>query len=113
MSRTPRQIAAGNLSWRTPVRNRDQLGDLSANLEMAVALERLRREEAAALRLDGELQAARTVQEYLFPRVAPTLDGATVSIEVVRPRKLAVVRRQVLFGAVASARLGPSVDVSS
>lgn len=79
LSRGARQIAAGNFAWRTPVRSRDQLGDLSAHFnEMAIALERLKREEAAALKVESDLQAARTVQEYLFPRVAPVLRGATV-----------------------------------
>jgi sigma-B regulation protein RsbU (phosphoserine phosphatase) len=80
LSRAARQIAAGNLGWRTPVRSQDQLGDLSSNFnQMAIALERLKTEEAAALRVESELEAARTVQQYLFPRVAPVVRGATVS----------------------------------
>jgi serine phosphatase RsbU (regulator of sigma subunit) len=74
------QIAGGNLAWRTPVRSKDQLGDLSCRFnEMATALERLHKEEAAALRIESELQVARNVQEYLFPRAAPVVCGATVS----------------------------------
>ena len=46
---------------------------------MAIALERLKKEEAAALRVESELQVARSVQEYLYPRVVPPLRGATVS----------------------------------
>jgi serine phosphatase RsbU (regulator of sigma subunit) len=80
LSGAARQIAGGNFAWRTPVRTKDQLGDLICNFnEMAIALERLQREEAAKLRLDSELQVARTVQDYLFPRVVPVLFGATVS----------------------------------
>jgi serine phosphatase RsbU (regulator of sigma subunit) len=80
LSGAARQIAGGNFAWRTPVRNTDQLGDLSCNFnEMAIALERLKKEEAAALRAESELQAARSVQEYLYPRVVPLLRGATVA----------------------------------
>ncbi len=75
-----RQIARGNFAWRTPVRGKDQLGDLSRSFnEMVIALERLHREEAAALRIESELQVARSVQEYLFPRVPPVARGVTVS----------------------------------
>jgi len=75
-----RQISRGNFAWRLPVRRKDQLGDLSCRFnEMAIALERLHKEEAAALRTESELQVARSVQEYLFPRVAPVLRGVTVA----------------------------------
>jgi serine phosphatase RsbU (regulator of sigma subunit) len=62
------------------VRSKDQLGDLSCNFnEMAIALERLQKEEAVALRIESELQVARSVQQYLFPRVVLMMRGATVS----------------------------------
>jgi sigma-B regulation protein RsbU (phosphoserine phosphatase) len=62
------------------VRGKDQLGDLSCNFnEMAMALEQLQKDEAARLRLDSELQIARSVQQYLYPHEAPILRGATVS----------------------------------
>jgi serine phosphatase RsbU (regulator of sigma subunit) len=80
LSGAARQIASGNFAWRTPVRGNDQLGDLNCNVnEMASALERLQGEEAAALRIESELQVARSVQEYLYPRVIPVLRGATVA----------------------------------
>jgi serine phosphatase RsbU (regulator of sigma subunit) len=80
LSGAARQIAGGNFAWRTPVRSEDQLGDLSCNFnKMASALERLQREEAATLRIESELQVARSVQEYLYPRVIPVLRGATVA----------------------------------
>ncbi len=80
LSGAARQIAGGNFAWRMPVRSEDQLGDLSCNFnEMAIALERLQSEEAAALRIESELQVARSVQEYLYPRVIPVLRGATVA----------------------------------
>jgi sigma-B regulation protein RsbU (phosphoserine phosphatase) len=56
------------------------MGELVGSFnEMAISLERLQKEEAAKLRLESELQVARSVQEYLYPRVAPALPGATVS----------------------------------
>ena len=56
------------------------MGDLVCSFnEMAIALERLQKEEAAKLRIESELQVARSVQEYLYPRVVPVLRGATVS----------------------------------
>src|SRR5260370_32092302 len=80
LSSAARQIAGGNFAWRTPVRGKGQLGDLSSNVnEMAAALEDLQKEEAVRLRLESELQVARTVQQYLYPRVAPALHGATGS----------------------------------
>jgi serine phosphatase RsbU (regulator of sigma subunit) len=80
LSSAARQIGGGNFAWRTPVRSKGQLGGLVRNFnEMAIALERLQKEEAASLRLESELQLARTVQEYLYPRVVPVLPGATVS----------------------------------
>jgi sigma-B regulation protein RsbU (phosphoserine phosphatase) len=80
LSGAARQIASGNFAWRTPVRNEGQLGDLICNFnEMAIALEQLQKEETARLQFESELQVARSVQEYLYPRAVPVLPGATVS----------------------------------
>jgi serine phosphatase RsbU (regulator of sigma subunit) len=80
LSSTARQIAGGNFGWRTPVRSKGQLGDLSCNFnEMAIALEQFQKDEAARLRLESELQVAQKVQQYLYPRIAPVLPGGTVS----------------------------------
>jgi serine phosphatase RsbU (regulator of sigma subunit) len=80
LSATARQIALGDFAWTTPVRGNDQLADLSSSFnEMAVSLERLKQEEAAALRIEGELHVARNVQQYLFPRAAPAVDGLTIA----------------------------------
>jgi HAMP domain-containing protein len=81
LSCAARQIARGNFAWRTPERG-GQLGDLVQSFnQMSVALERLRREEA-------ELQVAHTVQNYLFPRVAPAIPGVTVSGQTVEARMI-------------------------
>jgi len=80
LSCAARKIASGDFGWRTPVRSQDQVGELVGSFnEMAISLERLQKEEAAKLRLESELQVARSVQEYLYPRVAPVLPGASVS----------------------------------
>ncbi len=80
LSRAARQIASGNFAWRSPMRNKGQLGDLVCSFnEMAIALEQLQKEEAARLTLESELRVARNVQEYLYPRVAPVLRRASVS----------------------------------
>jgi serine phosphatase RsbU (regulator of sigma subunit) len=80
LSGAARQISRGNFAWRTPVRGADQLGSLSRRFnEMAISLERLQSEQAAALRIESELQVARTVQGYLFPGAAPAVNGVTVA----------------------------------
>ncbi|MCU1338603.1 MAG: hypothetical protein JWO19_4184 [Bryobacterales bacterium] len=89
LSNAARQIAGGNFAWRTPVRSKGQLGDLIGNFnEMAIALERLQKDEAARLRVESELQVAHSVQEYLFPRLVPVLRGATVSARTLAARMI-------------------------
>jgi serine phosphatase RsbU (regulator of sigma subunit) len=89
LSTSARQIAAGNFAWRTPVRSNDQLGTLTSNFnDMATSLERLQREEAAKLQLDDDIRAAHRVQQYLFPRVAPSMRGATVSGRTLAARSI-------------------------
>jgi serine phosphatase RsbU (regulator of sigma subunit) len=90
LSGAARQIAGGNFAWRTPVRSKGQLGDLICNFnEMAIALEQFQKDETARLRLEGELRVAQSVQQYLYPRVAPVLRGATVSGRTLAARTIA------------------------
>jgi len=90
LSSASRQIAGGNFGWRTPVRSKGQLGDLICNFnEMAIALEQFQKDEAARLRLESELQVAQRVQQYLYPRVAPVLRGATISGRTLAARTIA------------------------
>ena len=89
LSGSARQIARGNFAWRMPVRSKGQLGDLAYNFnEMAIALERSQKDEAVRLRFESELQVARSVQEYLYPRVIPKLNGATTSGRTVAARTI-------------------------
>jgi len=90
LSSASRQIAGGNFGWRTPVRSKGQLGDLICNFnEMAIALEQFQKDETARLRLESELQVAQRVQQYLYPRVAPVLRGATISGRTLAARTIA------------------------
>jgi serine phosphatase RsbU (regulator of sigma subunit) len=74
------QIAVGNFDYRTPVRRNDQLSDLARGFnDMAAGLKRLQQEELARQRLESEMDLARKVQNHLYPRSAPQLQGATVS----------------------------------
>jgi serine phosphatase RsbU (regulator of sigma subunit) len=89
LSSAARRIASGNFAWRTPVRSKDQMGELVGSFnEMAISLERLQKEEAAKLRLESELQVARSVQQHLFPRAAPVLRGASVAGRTLEARTI-------------------------
>jgi serine phosphatase RsbU (regulator of sigma subunit) len=89
LSSAARQIANGNFAWRTPVRNQGQLSDLVGSFnEMAIALERLQKEEAARVRLESELQVARSVQQHLFPHEVPVLRGATIAGRTLQARTI-------------------------
>lgn len=80
LSRGAKQIAVGNFDYRTPVRSNDQLSDLARGFnDMAAGLERLQQEELARQRLEDEMALARKVQDQLFPRSMPRLEGATVA----------------------------------
>jgi serine phosphatase RsbU (regulator of sigma subunit) len=80
LSSAARNIASGNFAWRTPVRSKDQMGELTGSFnEMASSLERLQKEEAAKLRLESELEVARSVQEHLFPSAVPVVRGASIA----------------------------------
>jgi sigma-B regulation protein RsbU (phosphoserine phosphatase) len=46
---------------------------------MAAGLEKLQREELARQRLESEMALARVVQDHLFPRSIPRLEGATLA----------------------------------
>jgi len=80
LSSGARQIATGNLVYRTPVLGNDQLSNLGRDFnDMAAGLERLRLEEISRQRLEGEMDVARRVQDHLYPRSVPRLEGATLA----------------------------------
>jgi sigma-B regulation protein RsbU (phosphoserine phosphatase) len=75
-----RQIAMGNFAYRIPVGRNDQLSDLERGFnDMAGGVERLQQEELARQRLEGEMDLARRVQDRLYPRSVPRLEGVTVA----------------------------------
>lgn len=88
LSRGTEQIAVGNFDYRTPVRRDDQLSGLARGFnDMAAGLKRLQQEELARQRVESEMDLARKVQNHLYPRSAPQLEGATVSGRT-RPARL-------------------------
>lgn len=68
LSRGAREVAAGNLKVRIPVRRRDQLGDLAESFnQMAGAIESMLAEVSEKERLAREVELAREIQESLLP----------------------------------------------
>ena len=93
LSGAARQIAGGNFAWRTRVRRNDQIGELTGRFnEMAASLEQFEKQEVTRLEFESDLRMAQRVQEYLFPRQAPVVSGATVA-----GRTLAAVRWVAIY----------------
>lgn len=68
LSRGARAIEAGDLSYRIPVRQEDQLGDLAASFNnMTAAVEDMMAGAAERERLARELELAREIQRSLLP----------------------------------------------
>jgi serine phosphatase RsbU (regulator of sigma subunit) len=74
------QVGAGNFSYQAPVRSNDQLGAVIQRFNaMTKSLRGLREIQREKDRLDREMELAREVQQYLYPRTIPTLNGASVA----------------------------------
>lgn len=79
LSHAAHRIGMGDFSVRIPVIGEAQLGSLVASFnEMTSHLERLREQEGYRVALERDIALAREVQQYLYPRSAPALSGATV-----------------------------------
>lgn len=79
LSHAAHRIGMGDFSLRIPVTGEDQLGSLVASFnEMTSHLESLREQERYRVALERDITLAREVQQYLYPRSAPTLLGAKV-----------------------------------
>jgi serine phosphatase RsbU (regulator of sigma subunit) len=79
LTRATHAIAGGDFSVRVRSRARDQIGDLTRSFDgMAESIERLLVETAEKQRLEGEIAAARTIQQKLLPPVEATLPGLAV-----------------------------------
>jgi HAMP domain-containing protein len=79
LSHAAHRIGRGDFTVRIPATGEDQLGSLVASFnEMTSRLESLREQEGYRVALERDMTLAREVHQYLYPRSAPTLLGATV-----------------------------------
>ncbi len=119
------RFGAGELEHRIPERGGGELGSLAASVNnMAADLERLIEEAKAAERLEEEIRLAREVQEWIYPREAPRVEGAELAVECLparvvtgdvydvfraNERSLGVLCADVSGKGVAAALLGASL----
>jgi serine phosphatase RsbU (regulator of sigma subunit) len=76
LTRATHEIAQGNFAFRIQSKSRDQIGDLARSFDgMAASMENLLAETAEKKRLDGEIAAARTIQQKLLPPPSAKLSG--------------------------------------
>jgi sigma-B regulation protein RsbU (phosphoserine phosphatase) len=76
-----RRVIQGDFRQRIPVRDHDQLGELSQSFnQMTGNLERLLEVETEKERLQTELEIAREVQSVLYPKAAPPLRGLKLTV---------------------------------
>lgn len=76
-----RRVIHGDFHNRIPVRDRDQLGELSQSFnQMTENLERLLAVEKEKERLQTELEIAREVQAQLYPKEAPPTCGLKLTV---------------------------------
>jgi phosphoserine phosphatase RsbU/P len=76
-----RRVLLGDFQHRIPLRDRDQLGDLSESFnQMTGNLERLFSVEKEKERLQTELEIAREVQSQLYPKEAPPMRGLKLTV---------------------------------
>ncbi len=76
-----RRVLLGDFQHRIPVRDQDQLGDLSESFnQMTSNLERLFSVEKEKERLQTELEIAREVQNQLYPKEAPPMRGLKLTV---------------------------------
>jgi sigma-B regulation protein RsbU (phosphoserine phosphatase) len=76
-----RRVLLGDFQHRIPVRDKDQLGELSESFnQMTSNLERLFSVEKEKERLQTELEIAREVQNQLYPKEAPPMRGLKLTV---------------------------------
>ena len=82
-----RQVAAGNLAYRTPVRGTDQLSELAKSFNgMAERVQQLIVEVGEKKKLESELEIARQVQLQQFPKSVPKLKTLEVAAQCIPSR---------------------------
>ena len=70
------RVKAGDFSYRIAVPARDQLSALGEAFDnMTASVQRLLRESQEKLKLESEVEIAREVQNQLFPREVPEVEG--------------------------------------
>jgi len=78
LTRGSRLVANGNLDWRIPVKQHDQLGDLAASFNaMTASVQQMLAEVGEKERMARELELAREIQESLLPAREFRHDGLT------------------------------------
>lgn len=76
-----RRVISGDFRQRIPVRDHDQLGELSESFnQMTGNLERLLAVEKEKERLQTEIEIAREVQSQLYPKEAPPTCGLKLTV---------------------------------
>jgi sigma-B regulation protein RsbU (phosphoserine phosphatase) len=82
-----RQVAAGNLAHRTPVRGTDQLSELASSFNgMTERVQQLIVEVGEKKKLESELEIARQVQLQQFPKSVPKLKTLEVAAQCIPSR---------------------------
>jgi sigma-B regulation protein RsbU (phosphoserine phosphatase) len=82
-----RQVAAGNLAHRTPVRGTDQLSELASSFNgMTERVQQLIVEVGEKKKLESELEIARQVQLQQFPKSVPKLKTLQVAAQCIPSR---------------------------
>ena len=79
LSRATLAVQEGNFSARVPVQRRDQLGMLGESFNsMTNSISRLIAEQKQLQKLENEIFIAREVQDQLFPRNLPHVEGIEI-----------------------------------
>jgi len=81
-------VRRGDFSYRVRVKQRDQLGALGESFnEMTASVSELIEEQRNLQRLENEVSIAREVQEQLFPRSIPSVEGLQLAA-ICRPARV-------------------------
>src|SRR5271170_4563633 len=79
LSQATQAVQEGNLTSRVPVERRDQLGMLGESFNsMTGSISRLIAEQKQLQRLENDISIAREVQDQLFPRNLPQVEGVEI-----------------------------------
>jgi sigma-B regulation protein RsbU (phosphoserine phosphatase) len=73
------RVQAGDFTYRIPVKGNDQLADLGHSYNMMIEnLDRLLKIAKEKERLQADLDIAKEVQEQLYPRTVPSVEGLEI-----------------------------------